>query len=124
MAFSGLGAGALSARIIVEETIPKQDGKGQEVNQWRPLYGGRIAIPAKWRRSRSSTNSALDRVENNRLGVTEQALVQVRYNRRITASCRVRRIGDEGGVWYIVGSPERSPDGAWLEFYVERGVRP
>ncbi len=124
MAFNGLFAGELTARIIVEAAVTHPDGTANSENKWKPIYGDHVTIPAKWRRKTSRMSETSDGIQNNHVGAIEAAVVHVRYNGKITASCRVKRIGDNGGIWYVVGSPERSPDGAWLEFHVERRVCP
>lgn len=61
-----------------------------------------------------------DRTDHDHVAAVETAVVTIRYNSRIDSVCRLRRIGDTGGPWDVVGSPDRSPNGLWLEFTVER----
>lgn len=119
MASNNVYAGELTARIVVEVPESEKNGGGGKTVTWKLLFGEGISLPARWRR-RSGTSS--DREEHDRVAAFESALVTVRYNSRLGSTCRVRRIGDTGGPWNVVGTPNRSPNGMWLEFTVERRV--
>jgi head-tail adaptor len=94
------------------------DGAGGEIDSWEDVTDG--LFPATWRRKMTRFDSTIDNVENKRVLASETAVVTVRYTQKITSVCRVARFGDEAGWWEIIGTPERSVDGGWLEFTVER----
>lgn len=121
MAFALLDASAARTRIRVQRPIPEDDGGGNEIDRWEDVAEGTFA--AVWKRKLTRFDSAIDNKGEGRIFAPETAVVTVRYTRRITAACRVGRIGDDGGWWQIIGTPERSVDGGWLEFAVERKVR-
>ena len=115
-----VSAGELSTRIIVEAPYSEDDGKGGEIDTWKNIFGEGKAIPAKWRRKMTRFDSTVDNKADDRVIASETAKVYVRYCSGITSVCRVRRIRDDSGYWYIIGTPERSVDRGWLEFTVER----
>ena len=115
-----VSAGEMSTRIIVEAPNSVPDGKGGEADTWRNIFGGNVSIPAKWRRKMTRFDSTVDNRADDRVIASETAKVHVRYCSGITSVCRVRRMGDDTGYWYIIGTPERSVDRGWLEFTVER----
>ena len=121
MAFAVLDASAARTRIQVQKAVSQEDGGGNEVDAWEDVSTGTFA--AIWRRKLTRFDSAVDDKDGDRLTAPETAVVTVRYTGRITPYCRVRRVGDNGGWWTIIGTPERSVDGGWLEFTVERKVR-
>ncbi len=121
MAFTNLDAGAARTRIRVQRSVSGDDGGGNEIDTWEDVAEGSFA--AVWRRKLTRFDSAIDNRDNERVYAPETAVVSVRFTKRITASCRVFRIGDNGGAWTIIGTPERSVDGGWLEFTVERKVK-
>lgn len=121
MAFTTLDASAARTRIHVQKAVSQSDGTGNEVDVWEDVSEGTFA--AVWRRKLTRFDSAVDGKEGDRITAPETAVVTVRFTRRITPYCRVRRVGDDGGWWTIIGTPERSVDGGWLEFTVERKVR-
>lgn len=121
MASNNVYAGELTTRIVVEVPDSAPNGRGGKTVTWKPLFGERVSIPAKWRR-RAGTAAASDHEAHDRVAAVETATVTIRYNSRIGSTCRVRRIGDTGGAWDIVGSPDQSPNRMWLEFTVERRV--
>lgn len=121
MAFSTLDAGAARTRIRVQKPVSVDDGAGGEIDTFEDVAEGTFA--AVWRRKLTRFDSAIDNTGDERVYAPETAVVTVRYTKRITAVCRVMRIGDDGGWWDIIGTPERSVDGGWLEFAVERKVR-
>ena len=120
MAFDNLGVSTMRTRIRVQKPIHTEDGGGNEIDTWQDVTEG--SFPATWRRKMTRFDSTIDNVDHRRVAASETAVVTVRYTRRITSDCRVLRFGDGDGYWYIIGSPERSPDGGWLEFTVERKV--
>lgn len=121
MAFTNLDAGAMRTRIRVQRPVSVDDGGGNDIDTWEDVAEGSFA--AVWRRKLTRFDSAIDNRDNDRVYAPETAVVTVRFSRRITASCRVQRVGDDGGYWTIIGTPERSVDGGWLEFTVERKVK-
>lgn len=121
MAFTNLDAGAARTRIRVQKPVSVDDGGGNEIDTWEDVAEGSFA--AVWRRKLTRFDSSIDNRDNERVYAPETAVVSVRFTKRITASCRVQRIGDDGGFWTIIGTPERSVDGGWLEFTVERKVK-
>ena len=121
MAFTNLDAGAARTRIRVQRPVSVDDGGGNEIDTWEDVAEGTFA--AVWRRKLNRFDSAVDNWDNERVYAPETAVVSVRFTKRITASCRVFRIGDNGGAWTIIGTTERSVDGGWLEFTVERKVK-
>ena len=121
MAFTNLDAGAMRTRIRVQKPVTIDDGGGNDIDTWEDVTEGSFA--AVWRRKLTRFDSAIDNRDNDRVYAPETAVVTVRFTKRITASCRVQRIGDDGGYWTIIGTPERSVDGGWLEFTVERKVK-
>ena len=128
MAFTNLDAGAARTRIRVQRPVSVDDGGGNEIDTWEDAAEGSFA--AVWRRKLTRFDSAIDNRDNERVYAPETAVVSVRFTKRITASCRVFRIGDDqrfpdgnSGAWTIIGTPERSVDGGWLEFTVERKVK-
>lgn len=121
MAFNNLGVSTARTRIRVQRPEVIDDTDGSEIDTWVDVAEG--SFPATWRRKLTRFDSAIDNTGNDRVTAPETAVVSVRYTKKITATCRVWRIGDEGGWWSIIGTPERSIDGGWLEFTVERKVR-
>ena len=115
-----VSAGEMSTRIIVEAPHSMPDGKGGETDTWQNVFGGNVSIPAKWRRKMTRFDSTVDNRADDRVIASETAKVHVRYCSGITSVCRVRRVGDDSGYWYIIGTPERSVNRGWLEFTVER----
>lgn len=120
-----VSAGEMSTRIIVEAPHSEEDGKGGEIDVWKNVFGKNVSgedvtIPAKWRRKMTRFDSTVDNKADDRVIASETAKVHVRYCSGITSVCRIRRIGDEFGYWYIIGTPERSDNRGWLEFTVER----
>lgn len=115
-----VSAGEMSTRIIVEAPESVGDGKGGEIDAWKNIFGEGVTIPAKWRRKMTRFDSTVDNRADDRVIASETAKVHVRYCSGITSVCRVRRIGDNFGYWYIIGTPERSVNRGWLEFTVER----
>lgn len=113
-------ASDLKTMIVIESPESQKNGKGGKTDVWKNVFGEGTVIPAGWKR-RSNRYTA-DQTENDHIYAAESVLVTVRYTEKITATCRVRRRGDHGGAWSIVGSPERSPDGGWLTFIVERRI--
>lgn len=113
-----MSSGALRTRIIVETPDSERTGKATKRDNWKNAFGDGVTIGAEWVRKLTRIDSTVDVVGNERVAAKETAKVKVRYCRGITSVCRVKRIGDEDGYWYIVGSPER--DGGWLNFTVER----
>ena len=121
MAFANLDAGAMRTRIRVQRPVHREDGMGNEIDTWEDVSEGSFA--AVWRRKLTRFDSAIDRDGNDRVMAPETAVVTVRFTKKITADCRVSRVGDDGGSWEIIGTPERSVDGGFLEFTVERKAR-
>ena len=127
MAFTNLDAGAMRTRIRVQKLVTIDDGGGNDIDTWEDVTEGSFA--AVWRRKLTRFDSArskgktTDALKSLMKLAPETAVVTVRFTKRITASCRVQRIGDDGGYWTIIGTPERSVDGGWLEFTVERKVK-
>lgn len=115
-----VSAGEMSTRIIVEAPHSEEDGKGGEIDVWKNVFGEGVTIPAKWRRKMTRFDSTVANKADDRVIASETAKVHVRYCSGITSVCRIRRIGDDSGYWYIIGTPERSVNRGWLEFTVER----
>lgn len=115
-----VSAGEMSTRIMVEAPFSQSDGKGGETDSWKNIFGDGVCIPAKWRRKMTRFDSTVDNRVDDRVIASETAKVYVRYCSGITSVCRVRRVGDDAGYWYIIGTPERSVNRGWLEFTVER----
>lgn len=120
MASERTTAGDLRTPIIVEAPFSKEDGKGGEVDEWRNVFGEGRTVPAKWQRKMTRFDSTVDNTKDDRVFASDTAKVVIRYTKAVTSLCRVMRKGEEGGWWYIIGSPERSTDGNWLEFTAER----
>lgn len=119
MAFSNITAGSLSELICVEAPNAVEDGAGGEESNWQNVFGEGAVIHAKWRNKLTRFDTSVDDSKSGRVFALETATVTVRYTRAINSSCRVRRRGDS--TWYyIIGSPNRSPEGSWLEFTAER----
>lgn len=116
MASNNVYAGDLTARIVVEVPDTQKNGRGGKTVTWKPLFGERVSLPAKWR----ATVRTADSADNGRVAAEESATVTIRNNGRIGAVCRVRRIGDLGEPWDVVAAPVPSPNGMWLEFTVQR----
>lgn len=114
------GSGSLRTRIVVEKPDSEKTGKATKRDNWKNVFGDGVAIWADWKRKMTRFDSTVDNVENDRVVANETAKVKIRYCTGVTSVCRVKRIGDEEGYWYIIGSPDRSTDGGWLEFTVER----
>lgn len=112
-------ASEMRTMIVIEAPFSEKNGKGGKTDVWKNVFGEGVVIPAGWKRR---ANRYEDSVEYDRVYAAESVLVTIRYARGVTGACRVRRAGDEGGVWSIVGSPERSSDGGWLTFVIERRV--
>lgn len=105
-------------RFEIPETAP--DGAGGKNVTWTPLFGELVTVPARWR---VRTSYSADEVtEYDHMAAVERANVTIRYTSKVDSTCRVWRVGDNGGVWNIVGSPERSENKMWLKFAVERRV--
>ena len=121
MAFSNISAGSLKTMIIVEAPISRDDGAGGEIDDWENVFGGK-KIPAKWVKKMTRFDSSIDDSKNDRVYALETAVINTRYTSRISALCRVKRSADDAW-WYVIGAPDRSPDGNWLEFTVERRSR-
>ena len=121
MPFTTVDAGAARTRIRVQRSLHTDDGTGNEIDTWEDVSTG--AFACVWRRKLTRFDSAADDTKEGRVIAPETATVTMRYTKRITADCRVKRVGDEGGWWEVIGTPERSVDGGWLEFTVERRVR-
>lgn len=121
MAFENIGVSSMRTRIRVQKPVIVDDGGGNEIDTFTDVKAG--TYPATWRRKMTRFDSTIDNVDDKRVAASETAVVTVRYTGRITSDCRVERVGDKDGWWEIIGSPERSPDGGWLEFTVERRVR-
>lgn len=126
MAFTNLDAGAMRTRIRVQKPVHREDGTGNEIDTWEDVSEGTFA--AVWRRKLTRFDSAIDREGNDRVMAPETAVVTVRFTRKITADCRVFRMGENAAdgkliPWEIIGTPERSVDGGFLEFTVERKAR-
>ena len=117
--FNNITAGSLSVRIIVEAPNATEDGAGREVNSWQNVFGEGKSIPAKWRRKLSKFDTSVDDAKSGRVFALETSTVTVRYTKAITSSCRVRLKGEKQW-YYIIGTPNRSPEGNWLEFTAER----
>lgn len=113
-------AGELRTPIIVEAPFSEEDGKGGEADTWRNVFGEGKSIHAKWKRKMTRFDSTVDNAKDDRVFASETAKVIIRYTKAVTSVCRVKRKGEDGGWWYIIGSPERSTDGGWLEFTAER----
>lgn len=118
MAFSILAAGAANMRIYVQKPCSRTDGTGNEVDDWEDIYAN--GIQAIWRRKTTRYDAIQDSRKDDSVFAAETAAATVRYTRKITSDCRVRCAGDNGGWWYIIGTPERSVDGGWLAFTAER----
>lgn len=119
MAFSNVTAGSMNTAIFVEAPFSEDDGKGQEIDNWKNIFGEGKTIPARWRRKMTRFDSTVDNTKDDRTFASETATVSVRYTSAVTSLCRVKRRGEDGW-WYVIGSPDRSPEGNWLEFTVER----
>lgn len=120
MAFNNITAGNLDTLIFVEAPNPIEDGAGGEENNWKNVFGDGTAIHAKWRNKLSRFDTSTDDSKSGRVFALETVTITVRYTRAITASCRVRKRGKNQEWYYIVGTPNRSPEGNWLEFTAER----
>lgn len=118
MAFSILAAGAANTRIHVQKPCSRTDGTGNEVDAWEDIYAN--GIQAIWRRNTTRYDANKDSRKDDSVFAAETAAIALRYTRRIAPDCRVRRAGDDSGWWYVIGTPERSIDGGWLTFTVER----
>ena len=116
MATNNVYAGELTSRIVIEVPDTQKNGRGGKTVTWKPLFGERMRLPAKWRAESRTADSA----ENDRVAAVETAVVTIRHNKRVGAVCRIRRIGDIGEPWDVVASPVPSPNGMWLEFRVQR----
>ena len=111
-------SGSLRTRIIVEMPDSVKTGRATKVDKWKNVFGEGATIHADWKRKMTRFDSTVDNVENDRVTANETAKVKIRYCKGVTGVCRVKRIGDEEGYWYVIGSPDRN--GGWLEFTVER----
>lgn len=112
-------AGELNTRIIIEKRVETQNEYLEVVDEWVNVFGEGVTLAAKWRGSRRTA----DLVSDDRISAPEEALVSIRYVRGVTASCRVKRVGDETEVpWMIVASPIRNTNSGFLEFTVRRKV--
>lgn len=120
MASEKTAAGDLRTQIYVEAPFSKEDGKGGETDAWKNPFGEGKTIPAKWRWKMTRFDSTVDNAKDDRVFASETAKVVIRYTKAVTSVCRVKRKGETDGWWYIIGSPERSVDGNWLEFTAER----
>lgn len=116
MASNNVYAGELTSRIVIEVPETVKNGRGGKTVTWKPLFGEKISLPAKWRADARTADSA----ENDRVAAVESAVVTIRNNGRVGAVCRVRRIGDLGEPWDVVAAPVLSPNRMWLEFRVQR----
>lgn len=120
MASDRTTAGELRTPIFIEAPFSEEDGKGGEIDAWRNVFGDGKTIQAKWRRKMTRFDSTVDNAKDDRVFASETAKVTIRYTKTVTSVCRVKRRGETDGWWYIIGSPERSVDGNWLEFTAER----
>lgn len=120
MASDKTTAGELRERLYIEAPFPEEDGKGGETDTWKNVFGEGKTVAAKWRRKMTRFDSTVDNTKDDRVFASETAKVVIRYTGRVDSLCRVKRKGEKDGWWYIIGSPERSVDGNWLEFTAER----
>lgn len=116
MATNNVYAGELTSRIVVEVPDTQKNGRGGKTVTWKPLFGERVSLPAKWR----TTVRVADTVDHDHVAAVESATVTIRNNKRVGAVCRIRRIGDTGEPWDVVAAPVPSPNRMWLEFTVQR----
>lgn len=120
MTAENINVGDMRTRIIIESTLSSDNGKGQEEDIWVNVFGQNSSVPVSWRRKTTRFDSMSDSKGDGRIFALETVSVIMRYTSKVTSLCRVRRAGESGGYWYIIGSPERSQNGAWLEFTVQR----
>ena len=120
MASNKTTAGDLRTLLFIEAPFPVEDGRGGERDEWRNVFGEGRCVPAKWQRKMTRFDSTVDNKKDDRVFASDTAKVVIRYTKAVSSLCRVKRKGDNEGWWYIIGSPERSTDGNWLEFTAER----
>lgn len=112
-------AGEMNTRIIIEKRVETQNEDLETVDEWVNVFGEGVTLAAKWRGSRRTA----DLVSDERISAPEEAFVSIRYVREVTASCRVKCIGDENATpWMIVATPLRNTNSGFLEFTVRRKV--
>lgn len=119
MAFSKISAGRLNAQVYIEAPYPIEDGKGQETNCWRNIFGEGRTVAARWVRKMTRLDTTVDNTKDDRVFASETATVTLRYTSAVNSLCRLKRRG-ETRWWYIIGSPDRSDNGNWVEMTVER----
>lgn len=119
MAFSKISAGRLNTMVYIEAPYPEEDGKGQETDCWKNVFGEGRAVPAKWVRKMTRFDATVDNTKDDRVFASETATVTMRYTSAVHSLCRLKRRG-EAGWWYVIGSPDRSGNGNWVEMTVER----
>lgn len=120
MASEKIAAGDLRTPILIEAPIVEEDGMGGEIDAWGNVLGKNRVIFAKWKRKMTRFDATVDNTKDDRVFASETANVTIRYTAAVTSLCRIKRQGEEGGWWYIIGTPDRSEDGGWLRFTVER----
>lgn len=120
MASENMNVGEMRTRLIIESPVSADNGKGQEEDVWINVFGQNSSVPVRWRRKTTRFDSMSDSKGDGRVFALDTASVTMRYTSKVNSLCRVRRAGESGGYWYIIGSPERSQGGAWLEFTVQR----
>lgn len=121
MSFNNMTASQMRTRIIIESPDITEDGLGGEASSWNNVFGEGKSILVRWVKKMTRFDSVVDNAKNDRVFSAEVATITTRYTSRINSLCRVRqKNAPKNEWWYIIGSPERSVNGNWVEFTVER----
>lgn len=111
-------AGTLRTRIIIEAPESKKTGKGSKKDNWVNVFGEGVTIAAEWKRKMTRFDSTVDNTADDRQFASDTAKVKIRRCAGVTSVCRIKRVGDDEGYWYIDGSPE--VNGGWIELTASR----
>ena len=107
-----MNTGEMRTAVRVEVPDTREED-GREITRWRDAYSGR-RIMARFRRRYSSPG---EKNADGRHYAPDTYEVTTRFTPAVTADCR---IVTSDGTFYVISSPARSQNGAWLTFYVEK----
>lgn len=106
-----MNAGEMRASVRVQ--IPEvREESGREITTWKDAFGTRH-IMAKIRRR----SAYVEKNGEGRRFAPDMYEITTRYTPVITSKCRLI---SSMGIYYVISSPTRSANGAWLTFTAER----